>query len=80
MKSLQATIQRKADVTELEKLQKKVEENEKKISELIKNNGEETTWTNIMDTPEKRTVEEVVEKSVKKRDDEDKERQTGRET
>ena len=31
MKSLEATIQKKVDVTELQKLQKKVEENENKI-------------------------------------------------
>ena len=37
MKSLEATIQKKVDVAELQKLQKKVEENENKIKELMEN-------------------------------------------
>ena len=37
MKSLEATMQKKVDVAELQKLQKKVEENENKIKELMEN-------------------------------------------
>ena len=37
MKSLEATIQKTVDDAELQKLQKKVEENENKIKELMEN-------------------------------------------
>ena len=74
MKSLEATIQKKVDVAELQKLQKKVEENENKIKELMENNSvARRTWTDIMETPEKRTVEDVIEKSLKERENEEKE-------
>ena len=75
MKSLEATIQKKVDVAELQKLQKKVEENENKIKELMENKSVGgRTWTDIMETPEKRTVEDVIEKSLKERENEEKER------
>ena len=35
MKSIEAIIQRKVDIIELQELQKKVEENENKIKELM---------------------------------------------
>ena len=74
MKSLEATIQKKVDVAELQKLQKKVEKNENKIKELMENkNVEGRKWTDIMETPEKRTVEDVIEKLLKERDNEEKE-------
>ena len=74
MKSIEATIQKKVDVTELQKLQKKVEENENKIRELMENKSVAgRTWIDIMETPEKRTVEDVIEKSLKERDNEEKE-------
>ena len=78
MKSIEAKIQRKIDVTELQELQKQVEENENKIKELMRNSNEVKTWEDIMDTPEKRTVEEVITKSLKERDKEGKERQNRR--
>ena len=31
------------------------------------------TWTDFIETPEKRTVEDVIEKSLKERDNEEKE-------
>ena len=72
-KSLEATIQKKVDVAELQKLQKKVE-NKNKIKELMENKSiAGRTWTDIMETPEKRTVEYVIEKSLEERDDENKE-------
>ena len=52
MKSIEAIIQRKVDVTELQELNKKVEENENKIKELMENSNEVKTWEDIMDTPE----------------------------
>ena len=79
MKSIEAIIHRKVDVTELlQELQKKVEENENKIKELMENSNEVKTWADIMDTPEKGTVEEVIAKSLKERDNEEKERQNRR--
>ena len=74
MKPLEATIQKKVDVTELQKLQKKLEENENKIKELMENKSVAgRTWIDIMGTPEKRTVEDVIEKSLKERGNEEKE-------
>ena len=74
MKSLEATIQKKVDTAELQKLQTKVEENANKIKELMENNNVAgRTWTDIMETPEQRTVE-VIEESLKERDNEEKER------
>ena len=78
MKSIEAIIWRKADVTELQELQKKVGENENKIKELMENSNKVKTWAAIMNTPEKRTVEEVIAKSLKERDNEEKERQNRR--
>ena len=78
MKSIEAIIQKKVDITELEKLRRKIEENESKIKELMENSKEVRTWSDIMDTPEKRTVEEVIAKSLKERDNEEKERQKRR--
>ena len=75
MKSIEAIMQRKVDVTELQELQKKVEENENKIKELMEESNKVKIWADIMDTPEKRTVEEVIAKSLKERDNEEKKRQ-----
>ena len=74
MKSLEATIQKKVDVAELQKLQKKLEENKNKITELMENKSVAgRTWADIMETPEKRTVEDVIEKSLKERYNKEKE-------
>lgn len=78
MKTIETSIQKKADITELQKLQQKVEENENKLKGLIENKKEGRTWAEIMETPEKRTVQEVIEKSLKERESEEKERQSRR--
>ena len=57
------------------KLQKREEENENKIKELMKNNSERA---DIMDRLERRTVEEVIENSLKERDNEQNKRQNRR--
>ena len=44
----------------------------------MEKSNEVKTWADIMDTPEKRTVEEVIAKSLKERDNEEKERQNRR--
>ena len=55
MKSLEATIQKKVDVAELQKLQKKVEENENKIKELMENKSVAgRTWTDIKEIMKRR--------------------------
>ena len=59
MKSIEAIMQRKVDVTELQELQKKVEENDNKIKELMEKSNEVKTWTDIMDTPEKRQLKRL---------------------
>ena len=46
--------------------------------ELMENSNEVKTWADIMDTSEKRIVEEVIAKSLKERDNEEKERQSRR--
>ena len=62
MISIEAIIQRKVDVTELQELQKKVEENENKIKELMENSNEVKTWADIIDT----TIEENSWRSYSK--------------
>ena len=44
----------------------------------MENRNEVKTWADIMDTPEKRTVEEVIAKSLKERDNGKKKRQNRR--
>ena len=87
MKSIEAIIQRKVELQELQKKEenenkiKELMENSNevktKIKELMENSNEVKTWVDIMDTPEKRTVE-VIAKSLKERESEEKERQNRR--
>ena len=44
----------------------------------LHNNVKGRTWADIMEAPEKRTVEEFIEKLLKERDNEEKERQNRR--
>ena len=44
----------------------------------MEKSNEVKTWADIMETPEKRIVEEVIAKSLKERDNEEKERQNRR--
>ena len=78
IKVVETGLQKKADTTELEKLQKRVEEFEDKYEKVPENSQEGKTWTEIMDISEKRTVEEVIEKSLKNRESEEKDRQNRR--
>ena len=55
-----------------------MEECEKTISKLQENKQEGQTWADIVNSNEKRTVEEVVKKSLKDRDNEEKEWQNRR--
>ena len=78
LKSLESNIQKKAEATDVQELQQQMEECEKKIKGLQENRQEGQTWADIMDSNEKRTVEEVVEKSLKDRDSEEKEHRNRR--
>ena len=75
---METGLQKKADTTELEKLQKRVEELEDKYKKVPENSQEGKTWAEIMDISEKRTVEEVIEKSLKNRESEERDRQNRR--
>ena len=78
LKLLELNMQKKAESTELQDLQKRLEECEKNINRLQEDKQEGQTWADIVDSNEKKTVEEVVEKSLKERDNEEKERQNRR--
>ena len=78
IKEVETGLQKKADTTELEKLQKTVEELEDKYKKVPENSQEGKTWAEIMDISEKRTAEEVIEKSLKNRESEEKDRQNRR--
>ena len=54
-------LQKKADTTEFEKLQKRVEEFEDKYKKVPANSQEGKKWAEIMDISKKRIVEEVIE-------------------
>ena len=41
----------------------------------MENSNKVKSWTDIMDTPEKRTVEKVIAKPLEERDNEEKEKQ-----
>ena len=78
---METGLQKKADTTELEKLQKRAEELEDKFKNIQINSDssqEGKTWAEIMDTSEKRTIEEVIKKSLKNRESEEKNRQNRR--
>ena len=68
-------MHKKAESTELEKLQKRVEELENRMKKVPDNSQGGRSWADIIDSVEKRTVQEVIEKSLKGRDNEEKERQ-----
>ena len=59
------TYIRKAESTEFEKLQKRVEELENRMKKVQDNNQGDRSWADITDSAEKRTVQEVIEKSLK---------------
>ena len=78
IKVVETGLQKKADTTELEKLQKRVKELEDKYRKVPENSQEGKTWVEIMDISEKRTVEGVIKKSLKNRESEEKDRQNRR--
>ena len=75
IKVIESNLHKKAESTELEKLQKRVEELENRMKKVQDNSQGGRSWANITDSAEKRIVQEVIEKSLKDRDNEEKERQ-----
>ena len=75
IKAIESNLHKKAESAELEKLQRRVEELENRIKKVQDNSQGGRSWADITDSAEKRTVQEVIKKSLKDRDNEEKERQ-----
>ena len=78
IKSIETNIQRKAEQNIVEELQKKVEDIENKIKSIEEGKEVRKTWADILETPEKKTVEEAIEKQLRDRENEEKDRQNRR--
>ena len=78
IKSIETNIQRKAEQNTVEELQKKVEDIENKIKSIEEGKEVRKTWADILETPEKKTVEEAIEKQLRDRENEEKDRQNRR--
>ena len=76
MRSLEFDLQNKADTTEIDILQRRIENIEKSIRKLGHEDKEDTPWSMITGTSTK--VEEIIQKSPKDRNIEERERQTRR--
>ena len=72
IKAIESNLHKKTESTELEKLQKRVEELENRMKKVQDNSQGGRSWADITDSAEKRTVQEVIEKSLKDRDNEEK--------
>ena len=62
----------------MEEVQKKVEDMENKIKSIEEGKEVRKTWADILETPEKKTVEEAIEKQLRDRENEEKDRQNRR--
>ena len=60
METIESSIQRKVEKTIVEEVQKKIEDIENKIKSIEKGKEGRKSWVDIMETPEKKTVEEVI--------------------
>ena len=76
MRSLEVDLQNKADTIEIDRLQRRIENIEKSIRKLGGEDKEDKPWSTITGTSTK--VEEVIQKSLKNRDIEERERQNRR--
>ena len=72
LRSLEADLQNKADTIEIDRLQRSIENIEKSIRKLGDEDKEDKPWSTITGTSTK--VEEVIQKSLKDRDIEERER------
>ena len=76
LRSLEVDLQNKADTIEIDRLQRRIENIEKSIRKLGGEDKEDKPWSTITGTSTK--VEEVIQKSLKDRDIEERERQNRR--
>ena len=76
MRSLEVDLQNKADTIEIDRLQRRIENIEKSIRKLGGEDKEEKPWSIITGTSTE--VEEVIQKSLKDRDIEEREKQNRR--
>ena len=74
LRSLQVDLQNKADTTEIDRLQRRIENIEKSTRKLGGEDKEDKPWSTITGTSTK--VEEIIQKSLKDRDIEERDRQT----
>ena len=75
METIELSIQRKAEKITVEEIQKKIEDIENKIKSIEEGKEGRKSWADIMETPEKKTVEEAIEKQLRDRENEEKDRQ-----
>ena len=71
MESIESSIQEKADQTKVEELQKKIEDIENKIKSIEEGKEVRKSWADIMESPEKKTVEEEIERQLRDRENEE---------
>ena len=76
MRSLEVDLQNKADTIEIDRLQRRIENIDKSIRKLGGEDKEDKPWSTITGTSTK--VEEVIQKSLKDKDIEERERQNRR--
>ena len=60
METIESIIQRKAEKITVEEVQKKIEDIENKIKSIEEGKEGRESWADIIETPEKKTVEEVI--------------------
>ena len=75
METIELSIQRKAEKITVEEVQKKIEDIENNIKSIEEGKEGRKSWADIMETPEKKTVEEAIEKQLRDRENEEKDRQ-----
>ena len=76
LRSLEVDLQNKADTIEIDRPQRRIENIEKSIRKLGGEDKEDKPWSTITSTSTK--VEEVIQKSLKDKDIEERERQNRR--
>ena len=76
LRSLEVDLQNKADAIEIDRIQRRIENVEKSIRKLGGEDKEDKSWSTITGTSTK--VEEVIQKSLKDNDIEERERQNRR--
>ena len=76
LRSLEVDLQNKTDTIEMEKLQWRVENIKKSIRKLVGEDKEDSLWSTVTSTNTK--VQEIIQKSLKDRDIEERERTEGR--